>query len=310
MTLDVNGIGNGVIGSLLVVFIQYSVSKGTILVTDKYRRSKKKHPFSPFMVSISIYLLFLVLLVLFTFFRFSSNEGSLTEQDLLTQQLNSIVAPLICIISLSFAEIISLYRILRKYSRFGIVSLDKSAKQGLSYNKSILNTNYKLDFIGVGARKLTENDKDFSEMVERVNQQNNEVRLILSHPENESLMNLSTRADSNEGEYGTKVKNSLKLIARLKEEKKYNISVRFYRANSIPDMQVFRLMIIDENYCLVTYSQFNDSSHKGENLPQLHLKKTNNEEFDKSSLLNGFQKYFNQTWNYLVGEEWNYKDHI
>lgn len=298
MILDVNGIGNGVIGSLIVAAVQYTLPFLVTWFFNGVQSRRKKPPLNPAKVSMSVYVALLLLILIFAYYRFDINE------------LGLIILPITLIIFLSISEITFLFRILIKYSRFGIVSLDKSAKQGLSYNKSILNTNYKLDFIGVGARKLTENDKDFSEMVERVNQQNNEVRLILSHPDNKSLMNLSTRADSNEGEYGTKVKNSLKLIARLKEEKEYNISVRFYRANSIADMQVFRLMIIDENYCLVTYSQFNDSSHKGENLPQLHLKKTNNDEFDKNSLLNGFQKYFNQTWDNLIEDEWNYKDHI
>lgn len=295
MIFDIDGIGNGVIGSLIVAAVQYTLPFLVTWLFNKIQRRRKKPPLNPAKVSIFVYILFLLSISVFAYHRFDINELSL------------IILPLMLAVFLNIGEIIFLSRILIKYSRFGIISLDKSAKQGLNYKKSLLNTNYKLDFIGVGARKLTSNDTEFSDMVKRVTQQGHEVRLILSHPQNKSLINLSTRADSSEDQYATKVKNSLKKIAQLKKDE-YKIRVRFYKADSIDDMQIFRLMIIDDNYCLVTYSQFNDSSHIGDELPQLHLKKTNQEELDKTSLFNGFQKYFKQTWDSL--EEWDYEDYL
>ncbi len=198
---------------------------------------------------------------------------------------------------------------INKYKDFGIHDFDFSIKEGFDYKKSLKEVQSDLKFIGVGAGKLTRNVEEFTSMVHRVDNSGNEMQLVLCNPESKSLELLNLRAGLQNDTYKSKVVTSLRLIASLKK-KGLKIRVRLYNFNTIEEMPVFRVMLINSEYCLLAYSHFNDPRHEGEELPQLHLKKPENVDQNNLSIFKGFQKYFEQTWNDANLEEWNYKDYI
>ena len=222
---------------------------------------------------------------------------------------NKIIVALIIVSILSLSEVIQLFFLILNYESIGIVNVDKTTIKGFDYKQSIQSVTSDLKFIGVGSHKLTKNVDEFTAMVKRVDSSGQEVRLILCHPESESLKELANRADLNPNLYSNRVIESLRIIKNIKSQG-FRIKVRLYKSSTLDEMPVFRVMLINKNHCLLAYSHFNDSSHQGHILPQLHLRKQDDDILNNFSLYTAFQKHFKQFWNDPNLEEWNYKDYI
>lgn len=289
-------IAASIIATILLIPITFWISLGV----NNYRKNRKKPPLNKAKISIFLFVLtIIIVLAIYTFIDL--------ENQLITENRTLI---LLCVLTtLSIGEVIQLLILILKYERIGIVNIDKTTIKGFNYKQSLQAVTSDLNFIGVGSSKLTKNIDDFTEMVKRVNNSGKEVQLILCNPQSESLIELAKRANIDSKSYSKTVIDSLRIIKDIKSQD-FRIKVRLYRSKTIDEMPVFRVMIINRNHCLIAYSHFNDSSHKGQILPQLHLRKLDDDTINNLSLFTAFQKHFKQTWDGLEKEEWNYEDYL
>ncbi|MBK8453991.1 MAG: hypothetical protein WAQ53_13690 [Thiofilum sp.] len=209
----------------------------------------------------------------------------------------------------SIVHIIFLYRYIYKLRKIGIIGSDLHIKGGFSYLQKIKASKTNFQFLGVGARKLTINNSEFEKMIERVNKNGKRVQLLLCHPNSEALRFLALRAHKSPDDYSHKVNSSLEYLAKLVLEKDYGIDIRFYHSNNVHDMPIFRIVIINSSYCLVSYTQFNDSSHEGELMPQIHFFRNTTEDTSNSFYF-AFSTHFERLWKKSEDNIWNPQDFL
>jgi hypothetical protein len=157
-----------------------------------------------------------------------------------------------------------------------------------------------LDFLGIGAGKLVQNQNEFKTAIDRCNREDRPVRLLLIQPTDPGLERIAKMAGKDQQAYRKGVVESLRFIARLRIEEQKNIQVRLYK-----DFQAFRLMLINDSICLMSYYVLGKGD--GSNLPQLHIVKTASAR-DVDSLYYGFSAYFGKMWD--DSQEWNFRDFI
>jgi hypothetical protein len=192
-----------------------------------------------------------------------------------------------------------LYRELHQFWRVGLVGVDGEIRVGIDYDESLRMCLSSLDFLGIGAAKLTGSRSAFQEAVSRCDRPGRPIRLLLSRPDNEGLRKIAQRAGAAPEAYQRTVQESLRVIGQLREQEK-NIQVRFYQ-----DFPAFRLMFINDNVCLASHYVLGKGD--GSQLPQLHIVKTGSSR-DVESLYYAFQEYFESIWQ--DSEEWDFRAYL
>ncbi|OGR00424.1 MAG: hypothetical protein A2511_10465 [Deltaproteobacteria bacterium RIFOXYD12_FULL_50_9] len=198
----------------------------------------------------------------------------------------------------SLIVFVFLWRDLNQFRAVGIYGADEKIKSGIDYKASLKLCQNSLSFLGIGASKLTE-IIEFEQALERCSD-DNPVRFLLFEPTNEKLTEAAMRANRPVEEYRNIVLKSLQTIAQLKRNRNFNIEVRFYQATPI-----FRLMLIDDSLCLLSYNIFGKGD--GSDFPQLHLIKSIGAQKEKS-FYHPLNLYFEQQWN--EGIAWNFQDYL
>jgi hypothetical protein len=183
-----------------------------------------------------------------------------------------------------------------QFWRLGLMGSDRTVSAGLDYRKALALTQHSLDFLGVGASKLTREALAFEEAVARCNNPDRPIRMLLSHPKNQELERWARQAGRDPSDYRASVMRSLQEIARLVRQRAFNIDVRLYRPTAIP---LLRLMFIDDHLCLASPYVFGKGD--GSQLPQLHI-----EASPGPSLYSMFQRYFDRMWH--LAEPWTIED--
>jgi hypothetical protein len=174
----------------------------------------------------------------------------------------------------------------------GIYGAYQKTAEGVDFETSLSLVQSKLDFLGIGADKLTRSAQ-FEQALLRVSRAGSPVRMLLSAPDNPILRAAANRAGLNPKLYQSRVKESLQRIARLRIDKNFNIEVRFYVAASEKDYQQFRLMFIDERFCLVSHTVWDTSD--GTDNPQIVLVAKG--ENRTRQLIAAFSDHFERVWN-------------
>jgi hypothetical protein len=192
-----------------------------------------------------------------------------------------------------------LYRELSQFWRVGLVGVDAEIRAGIDYQKSLQMCLSSLDFLGIGAAKLTGNRSAFQEAVSRCDRPGRPIRLLLSRPDNEGLQKIARRAGAAADAYQRTVQESLRVIAQLRDQEK-NVEVRFYQ-----DFPAFRLMFVNDNVCLASHYVLGKGD--GSQLPQLHIVKTGSPR-DVESLYYAFQEYFESIWQ--DSEKWDFRAYL
>ncbi len=188
------------------------------------------------------------------------------------------------------------YRELDQFWRVDLVGVDARIRDGLGHERSLQMCTTSLDFLGIGAAKLTNNQAVFQAAIDRCDRPGRPVRLLLSRPDNEGLRMAAVRAGTDPHAYQVKVQRSLETVAQLKAQEK-NIRVRFYK-----DFPAFRLMFINDEVCLASHYVLGKG--EGSDLPQLHIVKTSGSR-DVTSLYYAFHEYFESIWD--ESEDWDFK---
>jgi len=192
-----------------------------------------------------------------------------------------------------------LFQEINQFWSLGLVGADKEIIQGVDYVKALRLCSNSLEFLGIGASKLTQTNQEFADAVNRCNRPR-PIRFLLSSPDNAGLQKIARSAGVNENSYQNTVRNSLRVIATLKRDREKNIEVRFYQ-----EFPAFRLMFIDDEICLA--SHFVLGKGDGSRLPQLQIIKKNDSQ-DVNSLYYGFRSYFDNLWE--QSEPWDFRKYI
>lgn len=188
-----------------------------------------------------------------------------------------------------------------QFSNGGLLRLDRTIANGFNYGKSLKLCKNQLDFLGIGASKLT-SDPEFEKAIRRCNRPTTPIRFLLSKPDNQLLTDAAKQKGVDPNEYQRRVTDSLQILAHLKNDLKMNIAVKFYRSDRSRDMPLYRLMFIDSSICLVSYNVFGEGD--GSQLPQLHVKRFDNRR-DVESFYYPFLLYFESLWNDAT--QWDFK---
>jgi hypothetical protein len=191
------------------------------------------------------------------------------------------------------------YRELDQFWRVDLVGVDARIRDGIDFEQSLRLSTTSLEFLGVGASKLTNNRKIFDDAVSRCERPGRAVRLLLSKPDNEGLQRIARKAGMEQNAYQQRVRESLKEIARLKASDK-NVIVRFYN-----DFPAFRLMFINDEICLASHYVLGKGD--GSDLPQLQIVKRSSST-EMTSLYFGFHEYFENIWE--EAEEWDFRQYL
>lgn len=182
---------------------------------------------------------------------------------------------------------------LHRFSRIGVLDAYPTTTKGLDYHASLVWSKRSFDFLGVGAHKLT-TDAEFSKMVARCSDAGRPIRLLLSPPANPVLQKVANRSGSAGNAYEKRVKDSLKIVGELVKNHGRSIQVRFYQANSESDYHQFRMVFIDEKYCVLSFTVWDNQ--EGRSNPQIILEATDKEE-NRRSVYYAFRDYFERLWN-------------
>jgi hypothetical protein len=189
---------------------------------------------------------------------------------------------------------------LQQFWEIGLIGADREISGGINYYRSLNMCKNSLSFLGVGARKLT-SEPNFEDTIRRYNRPTRPIRFLLSKPDNKLLRKAAQNASEAPDEYENRVRESLRVIANLKNRRQWNIEVRFYEG-SLP---LFRLMFIDDWLCLASHYVFGEGD--GADWPQLHIRRSATDR-DVKSLYHPFQQYFDQLWQ--TGEVWDFAEFI
>ncbi len=187
------------------------------------------------------------------------------------------------------------WRELNQFWRLGLIGTDNQVSTGVDYSRSLRLCSNSLDFLGVGASKLTQEAKEFDSAMGRCHRSDQPIRFLLCDPNNPQLEEIAKLAGRDREEYSTNVKESLRIIARQRKDRARNIQVRFYKR-----LPLFRLMLIDGWLCLASHYVFGEGD--GSQWPQLHIRR--NPKRDKESLYYPFKRYYEELWD--VSEEWDF----
>ena len=186
-----------------------------------------------------------------------------------------------------------------QFWRIGLVGADDQIRAGINFRRALGMVSNSMDFLGIGAAKLTDK-AEFEAAVGRCQRPERPVRFLLCRPDDEKLIEMAQSAQRDRSSYQTKVLDSLHAIADLRNNRAWNLQVRFYR-----EFPTFRLMFIDDAICLASHYVLGKGS--GAALPQLHVVKPKGSR-DVDSLYYGFNSYFNRFWE--KAEEWDFKQYL
>jgi len=201
----------------------------------------------------------------------------------------------------SITTLFLLFRELQKTRAVGIRGADQDIDVGVDYKRSLQLCRNHLRFLGIGASKLTEHEKELEEAIGRC-RKDQPIKFLLLDPRNRSLVSAAKMHGEEGDAYSRRVKQSLKKIAELKKERKFNIQVRFYSQRPM-----FRLMFIDDSVCLVSYYVMGEG--EGRHLPQLHFAKACEDSRVSTSFYHAFEMYFDMLWE-SAKDEWDYSSYL
>lgn len=212
--------------------------------------------------------------------------------------ISSSVIPLVLIAAVIPAAVV--YSQLHQFWRVGLIGVDQETANGLDYATALKMCNSDLEFLGIGASKLTRLGLEFEGAINRCSRPDCAIKFLLSRPDAEGLRRIATLAGRDASEYQHTVQESLRMIADFRTRRAKHIEVRFYR-----DFPAFRIMFINDSTCLVSHYVLGKGD--GSNLPQLHLIKMTDAE-DIKSLFYGFRYYFDSMWR--DAEPWDFRRYL
>ena len=272
-TGDLLGIGLGVIASIIFKLLEM----GWNAISNRIAAEDSRFLFTFRWLKVHITITILAVSTAISAFFLLDESWKFTVTILLISSLNSLFV---------------MYKRVSSFNKSGIIGIDKELVNGLDYKKSLSLVKSNFKFLGTGGAKLTKLP-EFDRAI-RSACQSNPVKFLLCHPESKALELIANQASRDVAEYKQNVRASLRIIKRYVDQQ-MDIQVRFYKADTVNDMPIFRLMFFNSQYCLCSYNIFGNDDQKGEKAPQLHLHAPHNSSGTDSFHI-AFSKYFERLW--------------
>jgi hypothetical protein len=252
-------------------------------MVDRVRRAlERKHPLAGPGSVIAVFLLFAAINVAFTIVR---------PQHAWVALVGTTVVLFL---------IVSMY--LRQLWRVGVIRVDSSAASGLDYKRALALCANSLDFLGIGAAKLTRLRSEFEEAALRCKRPDRPMKFLLCPPDHERLQEAARQAGRSVQEYGDAVRSTLRVLRDLRNDRAVNIEVRFYK-----EIPLFRLMFIDDDVCIASHYVLGDGD--GSQMPQLLVRKSVAPLPDKLSLYYPLRQYFDDLWG-RAKKPWDFTEFL
>ena len=188
---------------------------------------------------------------------------------------------------------------LDQFWQLGLIGADREISDGIDFKRSLDLCSNSLEFLGIGASKLTRQN-NFDEVMGRCHRSHTPIKFLLCDPNNPELQRIAMQAGRDPGEYQRTVRESLRIVAQQKKFRARNIEVRFYQR-----LPLFRLMFIDEWLCLASPYVFGEG--EGGQWPQLHVRRMPSQR-DVESLYEPFRRYFQELWR--ESADWDFISHL
>ncbi len=200
------------------------------------------------------------------------------------------------LMTILFSPIISIpWIFLRDFSKLGIISAFTKSSEGIDIDNSLRQVSHNtLRFLGIGASKLTES-REFQAAMEKCAKHGKQARFLLSPPNNPTLDAMATQNGTNPDIYKNNVRDSLRKLHRMKKEQGLDIEVRFYRTSTGHNYQRFRVFMVEDDFCLLSWTVW--GGHLGKDNPQILIRKPKDTGMPANSLYKALQDYFDEQWD-------------
>src|SRR6202030_2243106 len=99
---------------------------------------------------------------------------------------------------------------LNQFWKIGLVGADKEVRTGIDYVNALTMCQNSLDFLGIGAGKLVQNQNEFKLAIDRCNREDRPVRLLLIQPTDPGLERIARMAGKDPQAYRKGVIESLR----------------------------------------------------------------------------------------------------
>lgn len=185
--------------------------------------------------------------------------------------------------------------------RLGLLGVDRTISGGIDYRKSLNLCTDRLEFLGIGASKLTNEREVFRAAIDRCHRPDRPIRFLLCPPNHEGLIHSARQAGRPDIEYQEKVKSSLRELRDLNKKQAKNIQVRFYK-----NLPLFRLLFVNDTFCLASHYILGEG--EGSQLSQLHVWKKPPGRRDNESFYSPLRRYYEQLWD--EAEPWNFETYL
>lgn len=189
---------------------------------------------------------------------------------------------------------------IRHFWSLGILGVRSPSTEARRYDGALALCTNSLDFLGVGAHKLTSRKAAFEAAVKRCHREDRPIRFLLCEPNNHELVKMAQRAGRSDTEYQENVRASLRVLKWFREQRAVNIEVRFYS-----ELPVFRLMFANDDLCLVSHYVFGEGD--GSDGSEVYVSSDVGER-DTLSIYYGFKQYFETMWNRST--TWDFQTHL
>lgn len=171
-----------------------------------------------------------------------------------------------------------------------IVKVDFGANKGISFAQSMDRCAKSFRFLGVGAAKLTVEEEAFRAMAGRCIQNGHPPQFLLCNPASPVIEKLEGIAQVRRKNFSGKVEKSYAAIRAIEDELATTLDIRQYLAADYDAMPLFRLLFIDDEYCLASGGHYGKADH-GVEIPQLLISRA-----QSPALYTALDRYFKQAW--------------
>ena len=94
--------------------------------------------------------------------------------------------------------------------------------------------------------------------------------------------------------YKSRVDESIQKLRLLRDQRGLNIQIRLYKNDLDADYQRFRLLFVDEAFCLLSWTVW--GTHEGKENPQVILKRHKSSSQNDVSMYKVFKDYYDAIW--------------
>jgi hypothetical protein len=108
-----------------------------------------------------------------------------------------------------------------QFWRIGLVAADAQIQTGIDFRRALKMATNSLDFLGIGAAKLSGEKAAFEAAVQRCQRPDRPVRLLLCRPNDARLLRMAQSANQDQRSYQKRVLDSLRSIADLRESRSW-----------------------------------------------------------------------------------------